>query len=160
MPGCFLSLSRIHLSDYRTAIGNYWSSCIVNSHAKKCLETPFLLSSPAPQQVLLLLCRKLSTNSSRSNKKRKGLRGLALKMTWLIALVTKEPLSSRARRWRFTYDFFCTYYTHTYLLFLLLFGFHWGGRLVGRAFFLGNGDSILCDWLWPPFTFLNNSSIQ
>ena len=143
MPGwCFLSLSRIHLSDYRTAIGNYWSSCIVNSHAKKCLETPFLLSSPAPQQVLL--CRKLSTNSS-SNKKRKGLRGLALKMTWLIALVTKEPLSSRARRWRFTYDFFCTYYTHTYLLFLLLFGFHWGGRLVGRAFFLGNGDSIL--WL-------------
>ena len=118
MPGCFLSLSRIHLSDYRTAIGNYWSSCIVNSHAKKCLETPFLLSSPAPQQVLL--CRKLSTNSS-SNKKRKGLRGLALKMTWLIALVTKEPLSSRARRWRFTYDFFAhTTLTHIYSFYCYL----------------------------------------
>ena len=146
MPRCFLSLSRIHLSDYRTAIGNYWSSCIVNSHAKKCLETLSLATEAHSYPPSVRACRKLSTNSSSTKKRKKKAFSLGLEDDMINCSGNKGatffPRTPLALYLRF---FFCTYYTHTYLLFLLLFGFHWGGRLVGRAFFLGNGDRIL--WL-------------
>ena len=105
--------SRIHLSDYRTAIGNYWSSCIVNSHAKKCLETLSLAAHSyySPSYSPLRVCRKLSTNSSTKKRKKKafslGLEDDMINCSGNKGATFFPPLDA-------AYEFFCTY-THTYI---------------------------------------------